>query len=141
MIKYRVNFEDGYREFANATEAEDYRIENGIDAPVESINEPPPFDPDKMIDDAWKLADALAAQYANNNARARYLVWLIDPSTSATIKGKIFAVLASMDHIWKHYYTVVGTIRAGYPAVFNSALVPPCPHTFGEIATDAMNGV
>lgn len=140
MIKYRVNLGDGYVEFADATVAETYRIANGIAASVESVDEPPTFDPDKMIDDAWKLADALAWQYANGNARARYLLWLIDSTTTASIRAKIIAVQMSMDHIWKQYYTVAGTIRAGYPAVFDPTVIPPCPYTFGQIAYEAMNG-
>jgi hypothetical protein len=140
MIKYRVNLGDGYIEFADATAAETYRIDNGIADPVESIDEAPTFDPDKLIDEAWKAADALAWSYANGNARSRYLLWLIDPATTPSIRAKIIAIQQSMDYIWKHYYTVVGTIRAGYPAYFDPSGIPPCPYTFGQIANEAMHG-
>lgn len=139
MIKYRLPLPTGYMEFATLAGAEAHRASAGIIAAAEEVFEAEPFDAEAQVADAWRSADALARQYADENARVRYLLWLIDPSTTASIRSKIIAVQMAMDAIWVHYYTVVGTLRAGYPATFDPTSIPPCPHTFGEIAYEAMN--
>jgi hypothetical protein len=139
MIKYRVSIPSGYIEFGTQGAADAYRTTHGISDPAQEVVEIEPFDAPTLIARAWSAADALARSYADENSRARFLLWLIDADTPPAVKTMIRSVQVAMDGIWMQYYAVAGQIQQGVAAEFDPALVPPCPHTFIEIASAAMN--
>jgi len=61
----------------------------------------------------WAEADALALSLADQNSRARYIVWLIDPATPPEAKALIGQVQAAMDGLWMQYARAKAAILAG----------------------------
>jgi hypothetical protein len=79
---------------------------------------------------AWTAANAAAEAGADQNARARYLAWLIDPACPQARKDKILAVQAWMDAIWTSY-----AIYKASPVGDFVLPADPCPHSFWDIAS------
>jgi hypothetical protein len=93
------------------------------------IADPDPIPVDQRITDAWSKADAIAKSGADDNSRARYLTWMIDPASSAERKARIAAVTAWMDAIWTAY----AAFKANPVGEFTPP-EDPCPFTFWQIA-------
>lgn len=89
--------------------------------------DPPPAD--QLVAEAWAKADAIARAGADDNSRARYLMWMIDPSSSATRKARIAAVTAWIDGVWTAY----AAFKANPIGDFQPPSTP-CPFTFWQIA-------
>lgn len=85
------------------------------------------------ISAAWSAADALAQSVIDHNSREQFIVWLINPSSSAAKKAAIGDCLAWMAGIWAAYEAVKSQILAGTDVQFS--YVTPCPHTFWEVAS------
>lgn len=84
-----------------------------------------------LIDAQWRRADSIARISIDDNARARYLAWLIDGND--TQKAMIRAVQGWADTVWQSYAVTKAAILAGDI----SATVPdppPCPYDFWAIA-------
>ena len=82
---------------------------------------------------AWQAADTAAREGIDDNARLRFVLWLIDPTSSAERRARIAACLAWADAIWADYATVKASILAGRDT--RIATPSPCPYTFWEIAS------
>ena len=67
----------------------------------------------QLIEALWSEADAMANEVADNNARGRYLAWLIDPETPEPAKVLIIKAQTAMDSIWKQYSVARAAIVAG----------------------------
>jgi len=137
MIKYRVVLGGGHVEFISLTTAETWRDVNAPGATILTVDEAATIDKDGLIHAAWLLANSTGLAYADENARARYILWLIDPAAKPSVKTKIIEIQTAMDSIWQHYYTVKAMITAGIPTVFDMNQILPCPHTFIDVITDA----
>jgi hypothetical protein len=84
-----------------------------------------------LIDAQWSRADALVRAALDDNARARYLAWLIDGNP--TQKQMVRDVQAWADGIWQSYAVAKAAIEAGDATA--TVLDPPaCPHDFWAIA-------
>ena len=100
----------------------------------ELIDDPEYVDPAPCrIDAAWNAADA-HAKAIDENARFRYLAWLIDPTSSPDRRAKIRANLEWADSIWQQYAIVKAACLSGSPSVYDPEAIGPPPHTFWEIA-------
>jgi hypothetical protein len=86
----------------------------------------------ELISRAWAATDAACRAGADENSRARYLAWLIDPATSAAKREKILAVQAWMDALWLAY----AAYRANPVGDFVLPAVA-CPWSFWDVAGTA----
>ena len=102
----------------------------------EIVAEPSPVSFEPAIADLWQQADALASSLADQNARARFLAWLIDPSTPQAAKGLIAQLQSAMDSIWEQYAAGKAAILAGTePAPIEAPSDLP---TFWDVAAAAV---
>ena len=84
-------------------------------------------------DEEYEKANALALAGVDLNARAKYNVWLISPTSSEVRKSAIWSVDAWSDDLWQEYGAVRARILAGdLSARFSFST--PCPFTFWQIA-------
>jgi hypothetical protein len=85
------------------------------------------------VERLWCQADMIVNTAVDNNARARYLAWLIDPTTSTTKQQRIKQVLAWADSVWTAYRAAKTAVQAGDLSAELPELAP-CPYTFWDIA-------
>lgn len=100
--------------------------------------EPVPPDPAVVIAEriaaAWAEADAYALTIADHNERARYLAYLIDPSSSAARLARLAEIQVALDSVWAEYGRVRAILAAGGEASFDSSNCDTRPWTIWEIA-------
>ena len=100
---------------------------------ISTVEQPPAVDPTPArIAAAWSAADKIAREGVDENARARFTIWLIEPESSPAKKQAIRDCVAWMDQIWSRYAVVKAQIQAGQDAQFT--FDTPCPYNFWQIA-------
>lgn len=85
----------------------------------------------ELIDAQWRKADSIARLAIDDNARARYLAWLIDGNDAQ--KAMVRAVQVWADTVWQSYAVVKAALLAG-DASATIPDPPPCPYDFWTIA-------
>lgn len=86
------------------------------------------------ISTAWLTCDDRARSGADDNSRAKYLMWYVRGDTSAECKARIEAVDAWMDSIWAVYKQFLVDIESDPEAVLGA--LPEegsCPYNFWEV--------
>ena len=65
------------------------------------------------IAELWQSAHDIALSIADQDARGRYLAWLIDPDLPASARAMIMDVQAAMDAVWTQYAAAKAAVEAG----------------------------
>lgn len=68
---------------------------------------------EQRIAELWAEAHRLAQSIADQDARGRYLAWLIDPALPQSARDMIMQVQAAMDAVWTQYAVAKATVEAG----------------------------